>query len=145
MVKKHIELFQKPIESISTDKGYYSKDNEKLALDFGIEKVGIQRPRRKLDKPPDNPATDDDQVMLANRRSGIEPLIGHLKRHWQMGRSRMKKDSATESSGYCSMLGFNLRQLMRYLSDDILPVVNWAAIAQFIHKKTQAKSRLFEI
>ena len=124
MVKKHIELFQKPIESISTDKGYYSKDNEKLALDFGIEKVGIQRPRRKLDKPPDNPATDDDQVMLANRRSGIEPLIGHLKRHWQMGRSRMKKDSTTESSGYCSMLGFNLRQLMRYLSGDMLPPVN---------------------
>ena len=41
MVVQHIELFQTPIESIGTDKGYYSKDNEKLALDFGVKAVAI--------------------------------------------------------------------------------------------------------
>lgn len=44
MLKGHIETFQTPIESITTDKGYYSKANEQLALDFGIKKVGVQRP-----------------------------------------------------------------------------------------------------
>ena len=47
MVVQHIELFQTPIESIGTDKGYYSKENEKLALDFGVNAVAIQKPQRK--------------------------------------------------------------------------------------------------
>ncbi len=33
-----------------------------------------------------------------------------------MGRTRIKSDKTTESSGYASMLGFNLRQMMRYLT-----------------------------
>ena len=119
MLTKHIELFQTPIESIATDKGYYSKENEKLGLEFKVEKVGIQRPIRKLDKPPDNPITQEEQEALVDRRAGIEPLIGHLKRSWQMGRSRMKSDRTTESSGYCAILGFNLRQMMRYLSGEV--------------------------
>ena len=106
------------IESIGTDKGYYSKDNEKLALDFGVKAVAIQRPNRKLNNAPDNPISQEQLEALKNRRAGIEPIIGHLKRHWQMGRSRMKSDQTTESSGYASMLGFNLRQMMRYLTGE---------------------------
>jgi len=49
-----------------------------------------------------------------NRRSGIEPLIGHVKQGGQMGRSRMKSDNTIEASGYTSVLGFNLRQLIRH-------------------------------
>ena len=55
---------------------------------------------------------------LHNRRAGIEPLIGHLKQGWQMGRSRMKSDPTTLSAGYSSVLGFNLRQLKRYLTTE---------------------------
>ena len=51
---------------------------------------------------------------LINRRSGIEPLIGHLKQGWQMGRSRMKSDKTIEASGYAAVLGFNMRQLIRH-------------------------------
>lgn len=116
MLKQHIELFQTPIESLVTDKGYYSKDNEKFALELGIEKVAIQRPRRKLDKPPDNPLTDEQLEPLVNRRAGIEAIIGHLKQDGQMGRSRMRLDDSTESSGYTSILGFNCRQLMNRLT-----------------------------
>jgi hypothetical protein len=32
--------------------------------------------------------------------------------------SRMKSDRTTESSGYCSMLGFNLAQLTRFLTGE---------------------------
>jgi len=33
-----------------------------------------------------------------------------------MGRSRMKSDETTKSAGYCSVLGFNLRQLTRHVT-----------------------------
>ena len=114
MLIEHIHLFQTPIESIATDKGYYSKDNEQLALDFKIKKIGIQRPNPTLRNAPNI----DYEQTLENRRAGIEPLIGHLKRGWQMGRSRMKSDKTTESSGYCAILGFNLRQMVRYLTGE---------------------------
>jgi IS5 family transposase len=45
---QHIELFQNPLDSIGTDKGYYSKSNEQLALDFGVKQVAVQRPNRRL-------------------------------------------------------------------------------------------------
>lgn len=121
LLKGHIELFKIPINSITADKGYYSKANEKIALDFGVEKVGLQRPNRKLSNAPDNPITEEEQALLFNRRAGIEPLIGHLKRNFQMGRSRAKTDQNTESSGFASILGFNLRQMMRYLNGEAIP------------------------
>ena len=122
MVVQHIELFQTPVESIGTDKGYYSKDNEKLALDFGVKAVAIQRPNRKLNDAPVNPISQEQLEALENRRAGIEPIIGHLKRHWQMSRSRMKSDRTTESSGYASMLGFNLKQMIRYLTGEAVMI-----------------------
>ncbi|HBD7101984.1 TPA: hypothetical protein ACT96X_001407 [Legionella pneumophila] len=51
---------------------------------------------------------------LVNRRSGIEPLIGHAKHGGQLGRSRMKSDKGIESSGYTAVLGFNMRQLIKW-------------------------------
>lgn len=51
---------------------------------------------------------------LHNRRSGIEPLIGHVKQGGQLGRSRMKSDAATLAAGYGSILGFNLRQMIKH-------------------------------
>jgi len=122
MMMQHIEIFQTPIESIGTDKGYYSKDNERLALDFGVKEVAIQKPIRKLNGAQTNPISQEHLEVLKNRRSGIEPIIGHLKRNWQLGRSRMKSDKTTESSGYASMMGFNLRQMMRYLTMDALVI-----------------------
>ena len=80
MVMQHIELFQTPIESIGTDKGYYSKDNEKLSLDFGIKEIAIQKPQRKLKDAPFNPISKEQLGRLENRRAGIEPIIGHLKK-----------------------------------------------------------------
>ena len=50
---------------------------------------------------------------LLNRRSGIEPLIGHVKHGGQLGRSRMKSDKVIEASGYTAVLGFNMRQLIK--------------------------------
>jgi hypothetical protein len=52
MLIEHIHIFQTPIDSIATDKGYYSKDNEQLALDFEIKKIGIKDPIVNFDMRP---------------------------------------------------------------------------------------------
>ena len=103
----------KKIESYTTDKGYYSKANEKKLIKSGVTEVGMQRPgnvsREKL-------LSSKLEEKLANRRSGIEPLIGHVKQNGQLGRSRMKSDRGTEAAGFSAIMGFNLRQLTRNLT-----------------------------
>ncbi len=120
MVRANLNTFQQPIESVGADKGYYSKDNEQFLLDLKVPEVALQKINRKYNDPPDNPLPPERLEELINRRSGIEGVIGHLKNRFQMGRSRMKSDRTTESSGYCSMLGFNLAQLTRFLTGEAL-------------------------
>lgn len=101
------------IGSASTDKGYYSANNEKIMAQYGVTEIGIQRPHNiKKSKIKSLPQYREEE--LINRRAGIEPLIGHAKQKGQLGRSRMKSDRTTESSGFAAILGFNLRQLIRY-------------------------------
>jgi len=120
MIRGHLNTFQQPIESAGADKGYYRKDNEQFLLDLKVKEVALQKINRKYNDPPNNPLSPERLEELVNRRSGIEGIIGHLKRRWQMGRSRMKSDRTTESSGYCAMLGFNLSQLMRNLNGEVV-------------------------
>lgn len=113
IIQEHEKVFNETkIDSIGTDKGYYSKENEKYLVEKEIE-VGIQRPAN-IKKAPLKPLTKEREEALINRRSGIEPLIGHLKQGGQLGRSRMKSDRAIECSGYTSVAGFNMRQIIRY-------------------------------
>jgi len=114
MIKEHENIFGiKNINSVSTDKGYYSSKNEKFLAKKGVKEIGIQRPINIKQHHP-KPMTKDCEEKLVNRRSGIEPLIGHIKQGGQLGRSRMKSDKAIESSGYTAVLGFNLRQLIKH-------------------------------
>ena len=59
---------------------------------------------------------------LFNRRAGVEPLIGHAKR-FGLGKSKMRSDEATLASGYRSVTGFNLHQLMRKLEGASRPAI----------------------
>lgn len=102
-----------PFRICRNRKSHYAKENEQHALDLKIKDVALQKPNRKLIEPSDNPERLQE---LINRRSGIEPIIGYLKRKWQMGRSKMKLDRSTESSGFTAMLGWNLHQLLRCLA-----------------------------
>ena len=113
VISCHQELFDKAkINSVGTDKGYYSKANEKYLADKGVNEIGIQRPIN-IKTPSIKPLSPDREEELVNRRSGIEPLIGHVKLGGQLGRSRMKSDKGMECSGYTAVLGFNMRQLIR--------------------------------
>lgn len=113
MVEEHKRLFDKTkINSVATDKGYYSKKNEKLLKQEKVKAIAIQRPNNVKTRSL-KPLSKLREEELVNRRSGIEPLIGHIKQGGQLGRSRMKSDQTIESSAYTSVLGFNLRQLIR--------------------------------
>ena len=106
----HASVFDDAPRSFGTDRGMWSKDNLELCLNAGVEKIAIQ-PKGKA-----SPLVSQrDHRMLANRRAGIEPRIGHLKTRG-LGRSRMKTDSGDLISGYRSALSWNLSLLMRDLS-----------------------------
>jgi hypothetical protein len=106
MVQEHEHVFgEGALESLGTDKGYYTKKNEK-ELREKISEVGIQIPgnvkeQRKIDQ------------ALKDRRAGIEPLIGHVK-NFGLRKSKMKSDQTTLAAGYRSVLGFNLHQFMKH-------------------------------
>jgi len=114
MLAEHRTLFgEENLTSLSTDKGYWSNKNLKTAAQYKIKDIGLQPPanikRNKKLLP-----TQETQDKLRDRRAGIEPLIGHVKHRGQLGKSRMKSDAATLAAGYASVLGFNIRQLIRH-------------------------------
>ena len=78
----------------------------------GVKDIGIQRPYNVKRKGRSDLSIYRENELI-DRRAGIEPLIGHAKNHSQLGRSRMKSDRTIESSGFASVLGFNLKQMIR--------------------------------
>ncbi|MBF0240562.1 MAG: hypothetical protein HQM12_22910 [SAR324 cluster bacterium] len=113
MVTEHLNVFGTGVlQSLGTDKGYYSKENV-LALKPLISEVNIQQPTHlKTDL---SGLSEERKQKLNDRRAGAEPLIGHLKNEFGLDKSRMKSDETTLASGYRSVLGFNLHQLVRHL------------------------------
>ena len=112
-IEEHAQLFGRGVlQSIATDKGYHSKANQKAAKGARIAEVGIQQPANIKAKPTSSELPLQEK--LRDRRAGIEPLIGHAKHRGQLGKSRMKSDSATKAAAYGSILGLNLRQMIRH-------------------------------
>lgn len=113
LLREHHRVFETPIKSLAADAGYYSLKNVRYLDQQSVDAPYIRRPYRVLNAPPErlDPQT---RAVLSCRRQGVEGLIGQLKRGWQMGRSRMRSDRTTLSSGYASVLGFNLKQMMNY-------------------------------
>jgi hypothetical protein len=114
MVEEHQRLFgEDTLKSFGTDKGYYKKANQ-LFLDnlSSLEETALQKPGIDPESLPE--ADRETLIRLSDRRSGIEPLIGHIKQGGQLGRSRMKTDQTSLAAGYGAVAGFNLRQTMRH-------------------------------
>ncbi|MCX6117987.1 MAG: transposase [Proteobacteria bacterium] len=113
ILDEHQKLFgEGELKSMSADKGYWSSKNLKTAAKRDVDDIGLQAPSNI--KNTRILTTKELQVELRDRRAGIEPLIGHAKHGGQLGKSRMKSDAATLAAGYGSILGFNLRQLIRH-------------------------------
>jgi IS5 family transposase len=111
LLREHARLFgENALDTVATDKGYWSSKNRQELQRLGKRTEGLQKPATIKET-----AVDLDlQERLRNRRAGIEPLIGHVKHGGQIGRSRMKSDQATQGAAYGSVLGLNLRQLVRH-------------------------------
>ena len=123
MIEEHQGLFgQGVLQSFGTDKGYYSRTNNNyLRAVVGLKERGLQQPG--LDNGSLTESEAETRARLADRRAGIEPLIGHAKQGGQLGQSRMKTDDTTLAAGYSAIGGFNLRQLIRHmLGKDIKPM-----------------------
>ena len=98
------------LDSLGSDRGYYSSRNVKALRRAQVSEVAIQSPGKVRYR--DKSVSPEREAILFNRRAGIEPLIGHVK-HGGLGRSRMKSDATAETSAYRSVAGFNLRQMLR--------------------------------
>ena len=110
IIMEHGAIFdERPLESVTTDKGYYSQANIKFVKAMTGNADGVQRPVNVK-----NQVEGHRKEELFNRRAGVEPVIGHAKK-FGLGKSRMKSDEATLASGYRSVTGFNLHQLVRKL------------------------------
>jgi transposase, IS5 family len=113
MLSEHALLFGEGIlESATADKGYWAAKNQQELTRRGIKESGLQRPSNIKNR--DGLPSPEIQDQLRDRRAGIEALIGRTKHGGQLGRSRMKSDESTLAAGYSSVLGFNLRQLIRH-------------------------------
>ena len=111
-VSEHQQVFgEGKLQSMTTDKNYFAKDNV-LKLSPLIEELYLQQ--AATIKKDWSGLDEQSKEGLSNRRAGIEPLIGHLKNDFALDKSRMKSDKATLASGYRSVLGFNLHQLIRH-------------------------------
>jgi len=120
ILQTHKALFGNDnLESVSADKAYYSKNNEKMLNKAGVKDICLQRPAN-VKSEPISPLPKYKEEILVNRRSGIEPLIGHAKQSGQLGRSRMKSDRTIEASGFASILSFNLKQMTRYATGKVI-------------------------
>ena len=121
LIKEHAKLFGNyPTNSVGADKGYWSSKNLKAVKKTKTKFIGLQSPKNIK-----NTSWQPEQQVhqkLINRRAGIEPLIGHVKQGGQLSRSRMRTDTATLAAGYSSILGFNLRQLMKKQSNKMRKV-----------------------
>jgi IS5 family transposase len=99
------------IQTFAADRGYYSKDNFDALDALGIQEQGIH-PKGKADWRITDP---DYAIDLINRRAGIEPIIGHLKK-LGLGKSRMITDIGTRAEGCRSFIAFNIRKIISGLA-----------------------------
>ena len=108
VLKEHQEIFgENVLNSVTTDKGYYSKNNVDYVKKCTGSADGIQRLIKVKDQ-----VEAPQKEELYNRRAGVEPVIGHAKL-FGLRKSKMKSDGATLASGYRSVTGFNLHQLVK--------------------------------
>jgi hypothetical protein len=99
------------IETFAADRGYFSQENFNTLDCFGILEQGIHPKGRA----PWRISDQDNATELINRRAGIEPIIGHLKR-LGLGKSTMKTDPGTKAEGARSFIAFNIRKILSGLA-----------------------------
>jgi transposase, IS5 family len=123
MIRAHQKVCGQDVwASCGMDQGYDSPANHQYWQSLaGLKEFCLQQPGLDISRRGEDAA--ETYRRLVNRRSGLEPLIGHATQGGQLGQSRMKTDETTLAAGYGAIGGFNLRQLIRHLlGKDIKPM-----------------------
>jgi hypothetical protein len=114
MISEHQQVCGHDVlASCEMDKRYYSHANHQYGQSLaGLEACCLQ-PGLDVSRLREDAAAT--YTRPGNRRSGIEPLMGHAKQGGQLGQSRVKTDVTTLAAGYDAIGSFNLRQLLCHL------------------------------
>ena len=116
LIKEHQAIFGLGVlESYGADKGFHTSKNQAYLNQLkGLLESALQRPGISFNGCLFK-EEEENYLRLSDRRSGIEPVIGHIKHGGQLGKSKMKSDQSTLAAGYRSIVGYNLRCLKRHL------------------------------
>lgn len=102
-IKKAEELSQEKIENAFVDKGYRGKEHHPEQTKIYIAgKKNLPTPLKKLLK----------------GRSGIEPIIGHLKHEHRLNRNYLLGKLGDKVNAILAGCGFNLRKILNCINDN---------------------------
>ncbi len=54
------------------------------------------------------------------RRAAIEPIIGHLKKHYRMGQNYLWGEDSPQINAFLAATGWNLKLMMKKLKKELL-------------------------
>lgn len=107
IIEKVVIKIKSDLESIAADRSYWSDDNINSVDSLGISEQAIHPKGNKEWRVSDSNLVET----FINRRAGIEPIIGHLKK-LGLGKSRMKTDIGTRAEGARSFIAFNIKKII---------------------------------
>ena len=108
-LKQHLELFHKPPREYAADRGYYDKNNESLAIEYGVKNVCIPKIGKKSKERTKFEGTRTFK-RLKRWRGGIEGRISCLKRKFGLRRSMLRGYSKTKTWAGFGVFAHNLRK-----------------------------------
>lgn len=130
----HQEQYQKAPWHLSSDRRFFSAENERLAYEFGVKKVSIcklgyrSKDRKKIEK-------ERWFKKLQRFRNGIEGLISGLMRAYGLKRCNWKGWEAFQSYVGLSVVTFNLQKIASLLwnrGPKYNDLINrWIAVSNF--------------
>jgi transposase, IS5 family len=111
-LEHHIELFDKPPNLLTADRGVYSEDNERYAQSQAIKQVVLPKPGAKSAA---RMAYEQQRWFRRGRdwRSGIEGRISGLKRGQKLQRCRYHGSPGMERWVGWGLIAHNLRMIAR--------------------------------
>ncbi|MDK2854994.1 MAG: hypothetical protein PWQ86_207 [Bacillota bacterium] len=109
-IQRYQKVFHRPPLAVSTDRGFYSKDNEKMLRGKCVRQFAIPKPgklsaeRKQLESSP-------WFKRLQKWRAGGEGTIGLLRRKYGLPRSLFRGRPGTKCWVALSILTYNLRRI----------------------------------
>lgn len=111
-LSQHVEIFKRPPEMATADRGYFSGWNEKLAEEMGVSKIALPG-RGRLSKKRAARQKERWFRRALRWRAGIEARIGTLKNCFDMERATFKGENGFERYVGWSVITQNLVSLAR--------------------------------